>query len=114
MKTFTYTEAKDILNELGRFTISSWEHYGLIVIDTESGEFAIGTDSEADEAWEQSLDSYLEECIYPESPKSMINYFDGEAWKRDVRFDGRGHNLSSYYGDEWEMPHSDLVAFRIN
>ena len=65
-------------------------------------EYAIGTDSEADEAWEASLESYLEECIYPELPESMKGYFDDEAWKRDARHDGRGHSLSSYDGCENE------------
>jgi len=114
MSDFTYTEAKEILGEFGRFTVSSWEHYGLTVIDTESGEFAIGTDMEADEAWEDNLDNYLEECVYPELPESMVNYFDDESWKRDAKYDGRGHSLSSYDGDEVEFTSCDLYAFRLN
>ena len=109
---FTYTQAKEIINELGRFTVLPYEHYDMVVIDTENGEYAIGTENDADDAWEQSLDSYLEECIYPELPESMVSYFDDEAWKRDARYDGRGHSLSSYDGNELEI--ADLVAFRIN
>lgn len=109
---FTYTQAKEIINELGRFYSESHEHYGMTVINTDSGEFAIGTEEEADEAWDQSLDSYLEECVYPELPESMVNYFDDEAWKRDARYDGRGHSLSSYDGEELSI--ANLIAFRIN
>ena len=111
-KMFTYTQAKAIIKTLGRFTIESYEHYGLSVIDTENGEYAIGTEEEADYAWDESLDSYLEECVYPEIPDNMVNYFNDEAWKRDARHDGRGHSLSSYDGNELDI--LDLVAFRIN
>jgi len=109
---FTYTQAKEIINELGRFTELPWTHYDMVVIGTDSGEYAIGTDEEADDAWEESLDNYLDEVIYPELPESMVNYFDDESWRRDARFDGRGHSLSSYDGNELDI--ADLVAFRIN
>ena len=109
---FTDTQAKEIIRELGRFTVASYKSHDMTVIDTDSGEFIIGTDNEADWAWEQELDYYLEEIIYPELPENMASYFDDEAWKRDARFDGRGHALSSYDGNELEI--ADLVAFRIN
>ena len=113
MKDYTYTEAKALLEEFGRFTVNNWEHYGLTVLDTESGEFAVGTEEEADEAWEESLDSYLEECVLPELPEALSSYFDEESWKRDARFDGRGHSLSGYDSNEVEFS-CDLVAFRLN
>ena len=113
-RDLTYTEAKALLNEFGRFTISSWTHYDMLVIDSDSGEYAIGTDNDADDAWEQSLDRYLEECVYPELHETMVNYFDDESWKRDARYDGRGHSLSSYNGDEIEFSKCDLYAFRLN
>jgi len=69
-------------------------------LQAEGGDFLVVTDVEADELWEASLESYLEECIYPELPETTKNYFDDEAWKRDARFDGRGHSLSSYDGHE--------------
>ena len=112
MEDFTYTQAKEIIREFGRFTIESYEHYDMTVIDTENGEYAIGTEADADYAWDQSLDSYLEDCVYPELPENMVSYFDDEAWKRDARMDGRGHSLSSYDGSEHDI--ADLVAFRIN
>lgn len=63
-------------------------------------EYLVCTDSEADERWDESLENYIEECILPELPKYLQNYFDNERWKRDAEFDGRGHSLASYDGHE--------------
>lgn len=30
----------------------------------------------------------------------MRFYFDDEKWKQDARYDGRGHSLSHYDGEE--------------
>ena len=109
---FTYTEAKELIREIGRFEEAQYNHYGLTILDAEQGEYAIGTEDQAEEAWEQALDSYIEECIEPELPGSLMNYFDEEKWKSDARFDGRGHALSSYDGCETNV--EGLVMFRIN
>ncbi len=68
-----------------------------------SREFLVVTDEEADELWDADLKNYLEECIYPELPKSMRFYFDDEAWIRDAKMDGRGHSLNRYDGNEDEI-----------
>ena len=73
------------------------------IFEYESEEYLVVTDEEAYELWEQYLDNYLEECVYPELPDNMINYFDDEAWKRDARYDGRGHSLNRYDGTEEEI-----------
>ena len=65
-------------------------------------EYLVCTDSEADELWEESLDNYLEECIYPELQGNLKNYFDDEKWKQDAKYDGRGHSLNFYDGCEDE------------
>jgi hypothetical protein len=65
-------------------------------------DYLVLTDEEADERWEESLDNYLQECIYPELTGNLQNYFDDEKWKRDARYDGRGHSLSGYDGNENE------------
>ncbi len=73
-------------------------------------DYRVLTDAEADEAWEESLDNYIEECITPEIDKisesqGNLGYyisFDEETWKRDAKMDGRGHSLSSYDGCENE------------
>tara|TARA_R100000789_G_C2932960_1_gene129732 strand:+ start:126 stop:482 length:357 start_codon:yes stop_codon:yes gene_type:complete len=67
-----------------------------------SSEYLVLTDDEANDKWEEALDNYLEECVYPELSDPLKNYFDDEAWKRDARMDGRGHSLSSYDGCEHE------------
>ena len=65
-------------------------------------DYLFGTDSEMDDEWDEELDNYLDECVYPELPESMRNYFDDEAWKSDARMDGRGHALNRYDGGEEE------------
>ena len=95
------------------------DYYGLTVFSYGRAEYAVGTDEEADEAWNQSLDSYIEECIQPEIDRLEVGNlsaylnFDEEAWKRDARYDGRGHALSSYDGHEMGLANG-FVAFRIN
>ncbi len=90
--------------------------YSDYTFEAEGGEYLVVTDSEADQLWEESLDSYLEECIYPELPQNMISYFDDEAWKRDARIDGRGHSLSHYDGGEdWEDVNGEtFYIYRVN
>lgn len=70
-------------------------------------EYLILTDEEADELWEADLDNYIEECIIPELPKHLRFYFDEESWKRDARYDGRGHSLNRYDGNEDEIRITD-------
>lgn len=84
-------------------------------------EYLICTDDEADDLWEEDLDNYLEECIYPELSGNLANYFDEEAWKSDARFDGRGHSLSGYDGNENEETVTDkngnketFYIYRVN
>lgn len=84
--------------------------------DNYDNNYMVLTDEEADEKWEESLNSYLDDCIYPELPDNMKNYFDDEKWKRDARYDGRGHSLSSYDGNENEETIGDTTCYiyRIN
>lgn len=70
-------------------------------------QYIVVTDSEADRLWEEDLDNYLEECVYPELPENMRNYFDDEKWKHDARMDGRAHNLGRYDGNEYEVKVND-------
>ena len=95
------------------------DYYGMTVYELGSQEYAVGTDDEADFAWDQELDNYIEECIEPELEKIDIGNlsayvtFDREAWIRDAKMDGRGHALSRYDGDEVELE-GDFYAFRMN
>lgn len=79
-------------------------------------EFLVLTDKEADEEEDRQLDNYLEECIYPELPEHLRGYFDDEAWKSDARIDGRGHNISTYDGAEYEEKVNDTYyyIYRMN
>ena len=84
--------------------------------EAEGGEYLVVTDSEAEDLWEESLDSYLADCIYPELQGNLQNYFDDEKWKQDARYDGRGHSLSSYDGHENEetVKEETFYIYRIN
>lgn len=79
-------------------------------------EYLICTNDEADELWEAILDNYLEECIYSELIGNLKNYFDDKAWKRDAKYDGRGHSLSGYDGNENEETISEetFYIYRTN
>jgi hypothetical protein len=75
--------------------------------------YQVLTDDEADEAQDQDLDSYLEECVFPDLPTNMVQYFDRDAWKEDAKMDGRGHSLGRYDGDKHEItdPESGEMFF---
>jgi hypothetical protein len=97
-----------------------WDCYGMPIFSHGNAEYAVGTDEEADAAWDGELDNYIEECIEPEIEKitlagNLASYvtFDSDAWKRDARMDGRGHALSRYDGDEIELD-GGFYAFRLN
>ena len=85
---------------------------------TTEGDYQVLTDWEADEQWELSLESYLDDCIYPELPAAMRHYFDDERWKRDARTDGRAHCISHYDGEEHEasdpVTNKDFIIIRTN
>lgn len=96
-----------------------YDHYGMTIFSLGSQEYSVGTDDEADSAWDQELDSYIEGCIEPELEKVAVGNlaayikFDSEMWKRDARMDGRGHTLSRYDGEEIELE-GNLYAYRRN
>jgi hypothetical protein len=71
------------------------------ILQAEGSYWLVVTDDEADDLWDESLDSYLDECVFPDLPETTRNYFDTDAWKRDARMDGRGHNLDKYDGSEY-------------
>ena len=107
--------AEEIDVDPANITEETYKQYGcMTVLSCGRAEYAVGTDEEADEAWDQALDSYLDDCgVLDSMPENLRQYFDREAWKRDARFDGRGHALASYDGSEIDLE-GGLVAFRIN
>lgn len=84
--------------------------------DKEQASYRVLTDREADEAWEEALDSYIDDCIMPELPETLANYFDDEKWKQDARYDGRGHALNYYDGTEEveTVDGTDYFIYRTN
>lgn len=94
------------------------ESYGEEYSIGESRSYRVLTEDEADTAWDESLDSYLDECVLPELPEHLRNYFDTDSWKSDAKYDGRGHSLSSYDGDELDgtdpLTDESFVIFRTN
>jgi hypothetical protein len=67
-------------------------------------EYWVLTDDEADDAF----DDYLESCLEDEGivPGGNGPYFDREEWKSDAKIDGRGR-LSGYDGAEQEYSTTD-------
>jgi hypothetical protein len=75
--------------------------------------YLVVTDNEANEIWEEYLESYFDDCIMPELSEFAARYFSLEAWKRDARHDGRGHCLSPYDGCEHDGING-LFIYRTN
>jgi hypothetical protein len=66
-------------------------------------DYLAGTDEEMNEAWDEELENYIDECILPDLKNESLNrYFDREAWKDDARHDGRAHALNRWDGGEEE------------
>lgn len=106
--------AEEIGEDPAEFTEEKYDYHGLTVVSHGSAEYAVGTGIEANDAWDQSLDSYLDDCgVLDAMPENLRRYFDRDAWKSDARHNGRGHSLSSYDGEELDL-NGGFVAFRIN
>lgn len=116
MKT-TELKLQALANHLGlevvELHISSYDD---CIIEYGSEEYLVVTDEEADEKWENELDWYLEECIYPELPDSIRNYFDDDKWKRDARLADRAHSLAKYdgYENSENIENETFYIYRIN
>ena len=79
-------------------------------------DFVAYTAPARDEAWDEQLDYYIEECVLPEMPENLHQYFDTEAWKRDVRPDGAGIWLAPYDHEERmvTVDGTDFYVYRVN
>lgn len=112
MLGFTYTEAKEIINEVGRFEIVEWEHYGLTVIATEDAEYAVGYEEDTHYSAYDAVGSLLEEDAY-DMPDNYKQYMDFEAMISDILWDdGNGNALSSYDGEQIDLD-CQLELYRI-
>ena len=86
-------------------------------IESEPGEYRILTASEREDAVDEALENYIDECIMPECPEPVRSYFDRDAWKRDALIsDGYGHTLSGYDGEEheYQIDGGWLYIYRVN
>jgi hypothetical protein len=81
------------IEEIEENNNNSWTVQGI--------DYLAGTDDEMDQAWDDELENYIDECL--EIPESVQNYFDREKWKDDAKIDGRGHALNHYDGGEEEI-----------
>lgn len=70
--------------------------------EIEGYDLTVYTEEEAETAWDEYLENYIEDCILYELPEQYRGYFDREGWKSDAKYDGRGHSLSGYDGVEYE------------
>jgi len=79
-------------------------------------EYLVCTDDEADQRWDEYMDSYIDECVLGEIPEQYRGYFDEERFKADAEHDGRGQALASYDGDENEAKIEDewFFIYRVN
>ncbi len=77
-------DAIDLSEEEAQELVDELDYTRKLIYD---GDYLVLDDEEADEEWERQLENYLEECIYPELPDNMQNYFDDNAWKRDAKMD---------------------------
>ncbi len=86
------------------------------VFDYGKQEYLVVTDSEADERWEEELNSYIDEIVLSEIPEHYHNYFDYEKWKNDAKQDGRGHCLDRYSGAEnfETVDNETFYIYRLN
>lgn len=98
------------------FDLADYEHFGLrvyqVTIDGELQDYAVGTDEQADDAFDQVIEDYIEMCIIPELPEVAKTYFDYDKFTNDASYDGRGHWLASYDSNEIELE-NDFYAYRI-
>ncbi len=90
--------------------LSAWT-----VIEIDGDDWYIVDENDRESMWDDCLQSYLDECVYPQLSEQWAPYFDEERWKRDARMDGAGHAISSYDGCEHEIHLPDgtwLYAYR--
>ena len=78
---------------------------------SDDNKYRVLTDYEADEAEDQYLDNYIDECVLEGKSGTLAAYFDRDAFKKDARMDGRGHSLSSYDGEENEIEINGTMYF---
>lgn len=79
-------------------------------------EWRVLTEEEADAAFDEALDNILDDVVLPDLDEALQCYFDRDAWKRDAQYDGRGHYLNHYDGEEYEevVNGTSYYIYRVN
>lgn len=79
-------------------------------------EWRVLTEDEADAAFDEALESILDDVVLPDLDEALQCYFDRDAWKRDAQYDGRGHYLNHYDGEEYEevVNGTSYYIYRVN
>lgn len=93
------------------------DEYGVEVWDEKYTEFEVGTDTEADLAYDDAMDNLFEDVAMIDVPENMQFYIDKEAWMRDARINTwRGQELNCYDGKELEadVNGETFYIFRTN
>jgi len=62
-------------------------------------DYYVYTEEQADEAFEEAIDNYIDDCVLSEIPPQYRNYFDRDVFMKDCLMDGRGI-LASYDNEE--------------
>jgi len=112
-KTKAFIEHMDAEDDEAFADECSWNED---IVTFECAEWLVLTDGEAEYAWEEALENYLDDCVLPEISSEWVRYFDSEAWKHDARLDGRGHSLAHYDGEEHgvNIDGEWIYLYRIN
>ena len=76
-------------------------------------DYLVLDDEEADEAFDEWLDNYIDDCIINELPEQYRGYFDREAWKDDNGND-RGGALNQYNGEEYTSDCNGVTYYIYN
>ena len=97
LNTEDYEDIEELLNDITE-NGNYFEH------SAASGEYRILTDTEADEAWNESIDSYIDDCILPDVPENVKDYLDIDRMANDIQREGsRGQQLNYYDGSEHDI-----------
>jgi len=97
LKAFLEEEGETI--EEGEITTIDNKRHLLSYASSE--EYLVLTELEAEEAWAESLESYIDELLTL-APEFIRSYVDTDKLEYDLRFDGRGPYLATYDGEEYE------------
>ena len=91
--------------------------YGYQTVEYGNQEYYVLNNDEAEEKAKECSFLYIDDCILPELPENLRQYFDYDKFAEDaITIDGRGHIIASYDGYEHEIMFNSTWYFiyRIN